>query len=113
MKNFKITFPSRYQVIDYNNDNIDVNIILENGKVYFGTLFTLLNIEYLINKSNNVYFWSTNCVIITELKKETIRIAISKIIADDYLGIIFSDIGTIGTVFPDVRSFSEIVDMTL
>lgn len=32
---FKIIFSVPYQVLDIYNDNLDLNIVLENGEVYF------------------------------------------------------------------------------
>ncbi len=43
---FKIIFPTGYQVADIFNDNIDINVVLENGDVFFGTLFTISNLDY-------------------------------------------------------------------
>jgi hypothetical protein len=49
--NFKIYFPASYLVKDIYNDNIDINVILEDGQVFFATFFTLQNIQWLIAKA--------------------------------------------------------------
>ncbi len=41
---FKIVFPVGYNIEDIYNDNLDLNVVLSNDKVYFGTLFTNFNI---------------------------------------------------------------------
>jgi hypothetical protein len=40
---FKIIFPTGYQVADIFNDNIDINVVLENGDV-----FLVPYLQYLI-----------------------------------------------------------------
>jgi hypothetical protein len=67
--NYKIYFQSGYNPSDISNDNIDINIILENGKVLFCTLFTISNIEMLMNKGNENHFWAANMIIIKDIKK--------------------------------------------
>ncbi len=53
---FKVRFPTPNQIIDVYDDNLDINIILENDGVYFGTLFTLTNIDKLMKKNREVFF---------------------------------------------------------
>jgi hypothetical protein len=45
--NFKIIFPAGYSVTDPDNDNIDINIVLENRKVFL--------LQYLLWKMSDIY----------------------------------------------------------
>jgi hypothetical protein len=107
---FKIIFPAGYNLIDELNDNCDINIIFENGDVYFATLFTPLNIQYLLNKDGEPCFWATDMLIIKDLNKQTIREAIAQTIKDSYIEMAFSRIGQIEKQFPNM-SFDEIPDV--
>lgn len=109
MKHFKVTFPSGYNISNYNDDNIDLNIILPSGRVFFSTFFTVLNISNLIEKDNMLYFWSTDMVIVKDLKKETIKNVIFRMINDGYLESACSDIGEINEVFPSIQTYSDII----
>lgn len=108
MAQFKGIFPGGYQVKDIHNDNIDVNIIFENGDVYFATFFTLRNVESLMVKDQDIYFWATDLIIIKDLRRETIREAIAKIVSDGYTDA-FCKIGTIQTVYSE-GTFPELDD---
>ncbi len=96
---FKIMFPASYQVSDIYNDNLDLNIVLENGEVYFGTLFTLQNIKHLMESNYDIYFWSTDMLILKDLSYESIFIVVEKLLNDGILKQVFSKIGTIETIF--------------
>ncbi|TJZ61987.1 hypothetical protein FAZ15_05600 [Sphingobacterium olei] len=98
---FKILFPAPYQVSDIYDDNLDINIILDDGSVYFGTLFTLANINKLMVGSRDRYFWSTDMLIVEDLSHEGINSSIEAVLSDGYFENVFSKIGTIKTVFPD------------
>lgn len=107
MKTFKILLPSGYNVHDIYDDNIDVNVALRSGIVYFATFFTIFNIQTLMSNEGVIYFWSTDMVIIKDLRTETIREAVSKIIEDGLLDVSFSKIGIIEDVYPE-KIFEEL-----
>ena len=107
---FKILFPTGYQIKDIYDDNIDINIVTSNQDVFFGTLFTLPNINKLSKSDGHAYFWATDMVILRDLNKSTIKEAISQIINDHYLSIIFSKIGTIKSILNSDQSFEDIKD---
>ncbi|SIT25241.1 hypothetical protein SAMN05421786_11483 [Chryseobacterium ureilyticum] len=109
MKDFKVVFPSGYSVNDYYNDNIDLNIILPSGTVFFSTFFTIINVKNFIDEDDTGYFWSTDMLIVKDLKKETIKNVIFKMIKDGYLGSACTEIGKIQEIFCDIRDFSDIV----
>ena len=81
---YKILYPTGYQVKDILNDNIDVNIIFENGDTYFATLFTIKNIEHLmknaINEIEKKHFWATDMIIVKDLRQNTINETIDYLI---------------------------------
>ncbi|MGE8556616.1 MAG: hypothetical protein ACN6OB_22065 [Chryseobacterium jejuense] len=109
MKDFKVVFPSGYNVNDYYNDNIDLNIILPCGTVFFSTFFTIINVKNFIDKDDAVYFWSTDMLIVKDLKKETIKNVVFNMIKDEYLESACTEIGKIQEIFSDIRDFSDIV----
>ncbi len=81
---YKIFYPTGFQVKDILNDNIDINIIFENGDTYFATLFTIKNVEYLMKTATNEiekkYFWATDMIIVKDLMEKTINETIEHII---------------------------------
>jgi len=110
MKYFKIKFPSRYQVNDVFNDNIDLHIILPDNKVFFGTAFTILNVQDLIRRENNCYFWSTNMFLISDLKVATIKKAVEKAMEDGFFELIFSEIGYLDILYSENTNYENLTD---
>ncbi|MNK17282.1 hypothetical protein D3C87_354690 [compost metagenome] len=108
---FKVRFPAPYQVIDVDDDNLDVNIILENDEVYFGTLFTLTNIDKLMEKNREIYFWSTNMLIVKELSYQGIYAALKTLLNDGYFNSVFSKIGVVKDIYShwEWKDFSDVV----
>ncbi|WP_293913579.1 MULTISPECIES: hypothetical protein [unclassified Sphingobacterium] len=96
---FKVLFPAPYQVTNIYDDNIDVNIVLENDEVYFGTLFTLKNIEKLMKNNHDAYFWSTDMLILEELSLQGINVALEALFKDGYFNDVFTKIGLIKTIY--------------
>lgn len=119
MKKFKVFFPGSYDVKDVYNDNHDLNIILEDGRVFFATFFTPENINNLIKKEEFEYFfWAVDMCAIRDLKKSTIRKAVEKIIDYGIFENVFDQIGTIDTVFKhrkitydDFEDYSSSLDL--
>lgn len=72
-KKFKIVFPTGYQINNIYNDNIDVNVYLSTGEVYFATLFTVHNIEMLMKRENDYYFYSDSMIIFQDLSLKNIK----------------------------------------
>ncbi|MBT2622620.1 hypothetical protein [Chryseobacterium sp. ISL-6] len=109
MTDFKIVFPEGYNVNDYNDDNIDLNIIIPSGQVFFSTFLTILNINNLMIRDNDLYFWATDMIIVKNLMKETIKSSVSKMISDRYLESACSEIGKIHEIFPDYNAYSDLI----
>lgn len=99
--NFKLIFPAPYHlnVEDILNSNLDINIVLENTFVYWGTIYTLENIRELMISNKEPFFWSSNFLIIEDMSLETIKITIEKIISKGDLDNIFVKIGDINTIY--------------
>jgi len=107
MENFKILFPAGYNITEITDDNIDVNVILSNGFVYFATFFTISNIKNLMNK--DLYFWSTDMIVVKNLEKETIKKIVLNIIDEELLETSFSKIGTIKEIYSENENFEGIM----
>lgn len=77
-----------HDVADIENDNIDFRVKLKDGREFWGTFFTLKNIEYLMQKnvceggewSEGRYFWSANMVIVSQLTQDKMEAAIADLI---------------------------------
>jgi len=109
---FKILFPTGHVVNDPFNDNVDVNIILQDRSVYFGSLFTIENVKSFLNRGD-VYFWSVDMVIVRDLYPSTIRESISLMIENEYFQEAFAQIGVLGSegAYKDVANYDSIIDM--
>ena len=107
---FKVLCPAGYQVDDISNDNIDINIIVNDGNVYFGTLFTISNIISLMEGSIEPYFWSTDLLIVKDLSIHTILFSIDSIIRESSLEMVFSNIGRIEDIYPNKIDFESITE---
>ncbi|WP_426790740.1 hypothetical protein [Sphingobacterium sp. WOUb80] len=108
---FKVRFPAPYQVVNVYNDNLDVNIILENDEVYFGTLFTLTNIDKLMEKNREIYFWSTDMLIVKDLSYQGIHAALDAVLNDGRFNSFFSKIGMVKDFYSDLewKDFSDVI----
>src|SRR5688572_23757080 len=106
--NFKILSPPGYQVKNILNENIDINVVFENGDVFFATLFTVQNIQTLMVRDKTPYFWATDMIIVEDLDKDTIKKAVGCAIADGYLDSAFTKIGTIEKVYPHGSTYEKL-----
>lgn len=74
MKRFKIHFPvpyNSYNVKDIYDDNFDINVITEDGRIFFAILFTSKNVERLMSATKTAYFWARDMIIVKDLSKFT------------------------------------------
>lgn len=108
MRKFKILFPSGYFIDNFENDNIDINVVFEDHTVYVATAFTLVNIRLLMGTNN--YFWASDMFIVSDLRKETLKKAINEAIKNEYFELIFNKIGDIQQVY-ECNNFDEIKDI--
>lgn len=110
---FKITFPTGYQIEDVHNDNIDINIAVESGDVYYGTLFTLSNVKCLMIKNKESFFWATDMLIVESLELNVIREIILNCFEQGVFYNVFCKIGDIQSVYGDNVLFEELTDPSL
>jgi hypothetical protein len=107
---FKILLTTPYEYINILNDNIDINVILPTGEVYFGVFFSIANIQNLLEKSDSGYFNSEDMIIVKELTVPTIRYAVTNIINNGVIELVMSKIGYIKSVLPGISTYEEIKD---
>jgi hypothetical protein len=113
MRKFKIHYPVPLLDDSVIDDNVDLNIILESGDVFFGLAMTPENIRKILNKKEYSYFWTTDFIVLPDLQKATIRIAVEEALGCGEFDSIFTPIGDLSTVF-DHREwrFEDIYDPT-
>lgn len=107
---FKIITPIKYQIKNYYNDNLDINVILENKMIFFSTIFTIDNIKMLLEQDNSVFFWADNMVIVKDLKKETIKKFVEEAIEGGNFESIFYKIGNLGETEGYPHHFENVTD---
>src|ERR1700761_2364920 len=104
---FKVLLIAPYENIDILNDNIDINVVLPTGDVYSATLFTIANIQAMLEKSDDGYFNSEDMIIVKELTVPTIRFAINNIINNGSIELTMSKVGHIQDVLPGILTYEE------
>lgn len=110
---FKIFLPTGYQVENKDDDNLDINVILENGEVFFCTIFTTKNISSLMKKNSLSFFWADNMVVVKDLSKENIIKFVEESLELDNFKIIFFKIGELGKtdgydfLFDEINNFNN------
>ncbi|AWM14886.1 hypothetical protein DI487_14165 [Flavobacterium sediminis] len=107
---FKVFLPTGYQIEKEDNDNLDINVILENGEIFFCTIFTIKNIDFLMKKNLLSFFWADNMVIIKDLSKRSILEFVKEALELDNFKIIFFKIGELGKTEGYDFLFDEIND---
>jgi hypothetical protein len=105
---YKIIFMSNYEELVILNDNIDVKIALSTERVYAVTLYTISNINKLIENSSPQYFVSSDMIILKDLSYSTINKVIIDIIKNDLMHLCMSNVGTINQIFPGANSLADI-----
>ena len=95
--NYEIEIIGGLEFINPENDNIDVEITLEDGRVYSASFFTLKNIQEIMNKYkstgeciNGLYFMASDMIIIEEISEDKLRNTISDIIMSENISAYFS-----------------------
>jgi len=108
---FKVLCPAGYNVEDVYNENLDLNIVLDTEEVFFATAFTVQNVQSLLARSPEPYFWSVDMFIIDNLRVPTILDAVACIVQEGLADTIFGRIGTTATVYGDMgHSFANLPD---
>jgi len=75
------------QIWDPFTDNIDIQVLFNNGRRYGATLFTLANLESLFRKSREsgeyaggLYLWADAMIILKDLSMQTIETTVADLI---------------------------------
>lgn len=105
---YKIVFMSNYEGTDILNDNVDIKIVLSSNLVYASTLYTVLNIQQLIENTLPKYFVSDDMIIVKDLSHTSIDKVITDILEKDLMHLCMSVIGEISQVFIGATGFSDI-----
>ena len=86
--NYKIFLLTDEEYLDPDDDNVDVEVVFDSGKRYAATLFTLSNIQRIMNSyqssgecNRGIYFWTKDMVIVQKLNRSIIKNTISNLIA--------------------------------
>ncbi len=87
MMKFTITIMEGEKELSPFDDNVDVEIKLDNGKLYSATFFTIENIKSLLYRyqktgecSNGLYLWASDMIIVNELTEVIIRSTVADLI---------------------------------
>lgn len=85
-----------HEIEDSENDNIDVEVVFRDQTRYSATVFTLKNIQTLMEKytktgenNSGQYFWSSDLFILHSLTEDNILEAVAHLIQEDRLALAF------------------------
>lgn len=67
------------------DQNIDANVILEDGRQFGVTFFTPENIRYLLDRNQESYFWSVDMVIIPAWSLKSMFYAVDELLKSNTL----------------------------
>ncbi|HMA94643.1 MAG TPA: hypothetical protein VKP30_18255 [Polyangiaceae bacterium] len=77
---------------DVNDDNVDVEVTLHDGRRYGATFFTLSNIAHLFEKNRHTgecgggtYLWARGMVILKDLSPDTMHATVKDLMQVDEL----------------------------
>jgi hypothetical protein len=83
------------------DDNIDIEVKLHDGRKYAATLFTLMNVASLLNKfsvekenANGTYFWSSHGIILKDLSIKSIESTIVDLVSTNTISRAMLEINT-------------------
>lgn len=84
-QHYKITVHAGLEGLDPLKDNVDVEVVFDDGSRHMATFFTLENIQKLMEEyeqsgecMKGFYFWATDMIIVRRLSRENI----SKVVGD-------------------------------
>jgi len=83
-------------IVESDDDNVDLWIELEDGRVFTATLFTIKNISTLMRRwresgecASGAYFWATDMIVVESISEEVIERTISDLIASRTIELCF------------------------
>lgn len=88
------------------NDNSDIEVILEDARIFYATAFTFENIEWLRNKNlktgeclSGGYFWAKNMLLVNRINKNEIEQVIEHLIRENEFESVFKRIDSFRSVW--------------
>lgn len=96
-QHYKITVHAGLQGLDPLSDNVDVEVIFDNGSRYMATFFTLENIQRIMDRyeqsgecMKGFYFWATDMILVRRLSRENIAKVVGDLISKGEFDTAFS-----------------------
>jgi hypothetical protein len=84
-QHYKITVHAGLEGLDPITDNVDVEVVFDDGSRYMATFFTLENIQKIMENyqqsgecMKGSYFWATDMILVRRLSRENI----AKVVGD-------------------------------
>jgi hypothetical protein len=94
---FSITIYYGSEPIEYETDNVDVEVSLPNGRRYSATCCPTENIRDLMESyresgenSSGLYFWASDLVVVRDIAPTTLVEVVSSLIAAQQLSVVFT-----------------------
>lgn len=88
------------------NDNSDIEVILEDGRIFYATAFTFENIEWLRNKNHKTgeclsgrYFWAKNMLLVKRINRNEIEQVVEHLFRENEFESVFKRIDGIKSVW--------------
>jgi hypothetical protein len=85
--NFQLRTPSGSEIRDADDDNVDVLIDLEDGRLFSATFFTIKNLLTLMKAygdtgecAGGTYVWAKDMIVVESISKEAIRQVVADLI---------------------------------
>ena len=96
-QHYKITVFGDSQGLEPLNDNVDVEVIFDDGSRYMATFFTLQNIQKIMDNYEQTgecmkgfYFWASDMILVRRLSRENIAKVVGDLIAKGEFEKVFS-----------------------
>ncbi len=88
---FQVLFPPD-DLYDQKDDwtEVDLMVVLENGDFYSSTAFPMRYINAYFHRYNGGYFWAKDMLIVPNVRKKTIQLAVGTALRENYFDQIFS-----------------------
>jgi len=91
------------QVWDEHDDNVDVEVVLTDGRRFTATVFTLQNIKTLLDRfistgdcGGGLFFWSVEMIIVKRLTVDVLVNMVQTLISDEHFEMAFTYQGNKG-----------------
>jgi spermidine synthase len=85
---FSVRTPSGVEVVDSRDENVDVLIDVDDGRLYSATFFTIDNLRTLMTHyretgecAHGVYFWAKDMIVVDSIGKDVIELVVADLIS--------------------------------